>query len=197
MKNAANSQYKSVPLPSLHESSTNPRRTFDKAKIVELANSIRVHGLIQPITVRPNQDGFEIIAGASRFAQRRSRSCPRLPCRVLALDDAAALEVQLIENSQRQDVHPYEEAAGYQRLLTMPGYDVAALADKCGKSERHIYSRLSLLQLIPDVADAYQQERISTSHANQIPRLPEAKQRMPSTLASVRSGQTMNPAYCP
>ena len=97
--------------------------------------------------------------------------------RVLALDDAAALEVQLIENSQRQDVHPYEEAAGYQRLLTMPGYDVAALADKCGKSESHIYSRLSLLQLISDVADAYQQERISTSHANQIARLPDAKQK--------------------
>lgn len=115
MKNAANSQYKTVALSSLHESSTNPRRTFDEAKIVELANSIRVHGLIQPITVRPNQDGFEIIAGARRFRAAKIAELSEVAVRVLALDDAAALEVQLIENSQRQDVHPYEEAAGYLR----------------------------------------------------------------------------------
>ena len=85
-------------------------------------------------------------------------------------------EWQLVENSQRVDVHPYEEAQGFQRLLDMPGYDVAALVEKSGKSASHIYARLSLLQLIPAVAEAFSQERITASHANLIARLPQESQ---------------------
>ena len=80
---------------------------------------------------------------------------------------------ELIENAQRQDVHPYEEAAGYQRVLDLPGYDVAAIATKTGKSQSHIYARLTLLNLIPEVAEAFQHDRISASHANLIARLPD------------------------
>jgi len=79
-------------------------------------------------------------------------------------------------NSQRVDVHPYEEAQGFQRLLDMPGYDVAALVLKSGKSPSHIYARLSLLQLIPEVAQAFAEERITASHANVIARLPQEHQ---------------------
>jgi len=79
-------------------------------------------------------------------------------------------------DSQRVDVHPYEEAQGFQRLLDMPGYDVAALVLKSGKSASHIYARLSLLQLIPDVAQAFVEERITASHANLIARLPQEHQ---------------------
>jgi len=82
----------------------------------------------------------------------------------------------LVENSQRVDVHPYEEAQGLQRLLDIPGYDVAALAEKSGKSVSHIYARLSLLQLIPEVAEAFTHERITASHANLIARLPKESQ---------------------
>ncbi len=80
---------------------------------------------------------------------------------------------KLVENSQRVDVHPYEEAQGFQRLLDIPGYDVAALAEKSGKSASHVYARLSLLQLIPAMAEAFTQERITASHANLIARLPQ------------------------
>jgi ParB family chromosome partitioning protein len=73
-------------------------------------------------------------------------------------------------------VHPYEEAQGYQRLLDLPGYDVATLAEKTGKSDGHIYARVALLQLIPEVAEAFQTERITASHANLIARLPQEKQ---------------------
>ena len=83
----------------------------------------------------------------------------------------------LIENSQRVDVHPYEEAEGFQRLLDLPGYDVASLAEKTGKSESLVYARLALLQLIPEVAEAFQQERITGSHANLIARLPQDRQK--------------------
>ena len=81
-----------------------------------------------------------------------------------------------LSNSQREDVHPYEEAQGFQSLLDLPGYDVAALVEKSGKSASHIYARLSLLQLIPAVAEAFQQERITASHAALIARLPQEHQ---------------------
>jgi len=86
------------------------------------------------------------------------------------------MEWQLVENSQRVDVHPYEEAQGFQRLSDLPGYDVTALVEKSGKSASHIYTRLSLLQLIPTVAEAFVQERIAASHANLIARLPQEHQ---------------------
>lgn len=168
--------FQTLPLSLLHESTTNPRRTFDVTKLIELADSIRAHGLIQPITVRPHGDGYEIIAGARRYRASLLAELPEVPVCIKELDDRAALEVQIIENAQRADVHPYEEASGYKRLLDLPGYDVAAIAEKCGKSESHIYARLSLLSLIEEVADAFQQDKITASHANQIARLPEAHQ---------------------
>jgi ParB/RepB/Spo0J family partition protein len=163
-------------IDQIHESTTNPRRTFDESKLRELAESIRANGLIQPITVRPNNQGFEIVAGARRYRASQLAELFSVPVRIVEIDDAKALEWQLIENSQRVDVHPYEEAQGFQRLLDIPGYDVAALVEKSGKSASHVYARLSLLQLIPTVAEAFTQERITASHANLIARLPQESQ---------------------
>ena len=161
---------------TIHESTTNPRRTFDEAKLYELAESIKHNGLIQPITVRPNNEGFEIVAGARRYRASLLAEVFSVPARIVEIDDAQALEWQLVENSQRVDVHPYEEAQGFQRLLDMPGYDVAALVEKSGKSASHIYARLSLLQLIPIIAEAFTAERITASHANLLARLPQEAQ---------------------
>ncbi len=163
-------------IDTIHESTTNPRRTFDEAKLSELAESIKHNGLIQPITVRPNNQGFEIVAGARRYRAAQLAELFSVPVRIVEIDDAKALEWQLVENSQRVDVHPYEEAQGFQRLLDIPGYDVAALVEKSGKSASHVYARLSLLQLIPTVAEAFTQERITASHANLIARLPQESQ---------------------
>ncbi len=170
---AAKSQYETIALASIHESSTNPRRSFDEAKLAELAASLRTQGLIQPITLRPNGDGYEIIAGARRFRAAQLAGFEEIPAGIVQLSDEQAVEWMLVENSQRLDVHPYEEAQGFQRLLEMPGYDAATLAEKTGKSESLIYSRLALLHLIPDVAEAFQAERITASHANLIARLPQ------------------------
>ena len=167
------SAFQYLVIDTIHESTTNPRRTFDEAKLYELAESIKQHGLIQPITVRPNASGFEIVAGARRFRAAQLAELFSLPARIVELTDAAAMEWQLVENSQRVDVHPYEEAQGFQRLLDIPGYDVAALVEKSGKSASHIYARLSLLQLIPAIAEAFTHERITTSHANLLARLPQ------------------------
>jgi ParB family chromosome partitioning protein len=116
------------------------------------------------------------VAGARRFRASQLAEVFSIPARIVDIDDAQALEWQLVENSQRVDVHPYEEAQGFQRLLDIPGYDVAALVEKSGKSASHIYARLSLLQLIPTVAEAFTQERITASHANLLARLPQEAQ---------------------
>jgi ParB family chromosome partitioning protein len=170
------SAFQFIAIDTIHESTPNPRRTFDESKLYELAQSIKHNGLIQPITVRPNNRGFEIVAGARRYRAAQLAELFSVPARIVEIDDAQALEWQLVENSQRVDVHPYEEAQGFQRLLDIPGYDVAALVEKSGKSVSHVYARLSLLQLIPMVAEAFTQERISASHANLIARLPQESQ---------------------
>ena len=174
MQNSSPFQY--IAIDQLFESKTNPRQTFDQAKLEELAASIKHHGLIQPIVVRPKEKGFEVVAGARRFRACQLAEEFSVPAHIKELNDAEAVEWQLVENSQRVDVHPYEEAQGFQRLLDVPGYDVAALVEKSGKSASHIYARLSLLQLIPTVAEAFVQERITASHANLIARLPQEHQ---------------------
>ena len=170
------SAFQFLAIDTIHESTTNPRRTFDEAKLYELAESIKHNGLIQPITVRPNNQGFEIVAGARRYRAAQLAELFSVPARIVEIDDAKAIEWQLVENSQRVDVHPYEEAQGFQRLLDIPGYDVATLVEKSGKSASHVYARLSLLLLIPTVAEAFTQERITASHGNLIARLPQESQ---------------------
>lgn len=170
------SEFQYIPIDQIFESTTNPRQTFDQKKLEELAESIGKHGLIQPIVVRPKDNRFEIVAGARRFRAGQIAEKFSLPAHIKELTDAQAMEWQLVENSQRVDVHPYEEAQGFQRLLDLPGYDVTALVEKSGKSASHIYARLSLLQLIPTVAEAFAQERITASHANLIARLPQEHQ---------------------
>jgi ParB family chromosome partitioning protein len=170
------SEFQYIAIDQLFESTTNPRQTFDQKKLEELAESIRTGGLIQPIVVRPKDNRFEIVAGARRFRAGQLAEQFSLPARIKELTDAQAMEWQLVENSQRVDVHPYQEAQGFQRLLDLPGYDVSALVEKSGKSASHIYARLSLLQLIPTVAEAFVEERITASHANLIARLPQEHQ---------------------
>jgi ParB family transcriptional regulator, chromosome partitioning protein len=174
MQNSSAFQF--LALETIHESAANPRRTFEESKLHELAESIRQHGLIQPITVRPKSDGFEIVAGARRFRAAQLAELSAIPARIVETEDVQALEWGLVENAMRVDVHPYEEAEGFQRLLDVPGYDVSTLVEKSGKSASHIYARLSLSQLIPAVAEAFTQERITLSHANLIARLPQESQ---------------------
>ncbi len=99
------SAFQNLAIDTIHESTTNPRRTFEESKLQELAESIRHHGLIQPVTVRPNADGFELIAGARRYRAAQLAELFSIPARIVEIDDAQALEWQLVENSQRVDVH--------------------------------------------------------------------------------------------
>ncbi len=122
----AESGNRNLPLSMLDESSTNPCRTFDPSKLVELAHSLSVHGLIQPIVVRPKGERFEVVAGARRFRAAQIAKLADVPTRILELSDEQTAEIQPVEIAQCEDEHPYEEATGYQRLLNFAGYHVAA-----------------------------------------------------------------------
>ena len=172
--------FREVPIYALQESPTNPRRSFDEAKLHELAQSIRSQGVLVPLIVRDlDLDRFEVVAGARRFRAARLAELTSVPVRVVQLTDTQVLEYQLIENAIREDVHPYEEAMAYKTLLetSEPRYDVASIAAKTGRSITHVYQRLRLAELIPDAAEVFQTNQITAGHAVLIARLPQEQQK--------------------
>ena len=169
------SEYRALPLTDLLESPTNPRRTF--ADLDALADSIRTHGVLQPLVVRPSNGHFEIVAGARRYRAAQLAGLERVPVRVLSLDDAAAQEAQIIENLQRADVPPIEEARGYQALADRdPANTPEVIAARVGRPLPYVYQRLKLLTLAPEIQDALAQDVITISHALLLTRVPAGQQ---------------------
>src|SRR3954449_13474435 len=172
--------FRELPIYALQESPTNPRRSFDETKLLELAQSIRSQGVLVPLIARKlDLDRFEIVAGARRFRAARLAQISTVPVRIVQLSDTQVLEYQLIENAIREDVHPYEEAMAYRALLetSEPRYEVASIAAKTGRSVTHIYQRLRLAELIPDAAERFQANQITGGHAVLIARLPLDQQK--------------------
>jgi ParB family chromosome partitioning protein len=131
-------QFRFLPLTDIDESATNPRATCSADALNELAASIRLRGVLQPILVRAVGDRYELIAGARRLRAAVLAALTTIPARVIAMNDQAARETQIIENLQREDVHPLEEAEAYENLIASDGaYTVGVLATKVGKS-RHL-----------------------------------------------------------
>src|SRR5579871_574388 len=115
MNTQTTNEYRDLPLSLLTESKTNPRRTFEEDSLKELAESIRTQGVLSPLLVRPiTEQGFEVVFGARRFRAAQIAEATTVPVRIKNLTDAEALEAQLIENLQRRDVHPMEEANGFR-----------------------------------------------------------------------------------
>lgn len=130
---AATQEFRVVATESIQPSPTNPRKRFDPKSLEDLATSIKSHGVLQPILVRPipfDDTPFEIVAGERRWRAARMAGLHEIPCRVRDLDDRAVLEIQTIENLQREDVHPLEEAAGFDGLITSYAYTPAQIAEK-------------------------------------------------------------------
>lgn len=171
----SNPEYNNIPITKLRESGTNPRRRFDENSLSELADSVRVHGVLEPILVRAlngrSAGRFEIVAGARRYRAAKIAKLQEVPTRVIELTDEQALEVQVIENLQREDVHPLDEAAGYRALIEKTNQDVEAIAGKVGKSVSYVYQRLKLTELGEAIQEAFLEEKITAGHAILIARL--------------------------
>ena len=166
-----NSSDTKIAISKLKPSSIQPRRLFDKKSINELAESIKSKGLVQPILVRPssnNHDEFEIIAGERRWRAAQIAQLHELPAIVKKLDDIEALEMAIIENVQRADLSPIEEAAGYKKLMEQYNHTQEALAPIVGKSRSHIANIIRLLNLPASIQDMITEGIISSGHARAI-----------------------------
>jgi len=145
-----------------------PRTIFKEEALCELADSIKQHGVLQPLLVREHVDGsgrYEIIAGERRWRAAQKAQLHEVPVIVLSLSDAEAFEIALIENLQREDLDPVDEAVGYQKLIDNHGYTQEKLAESLGKSRSHIANMTRLLQLPEAVRGALSQGDISIGHA--------------------------------
>lgn len=187
-----------IPLSLLVESSTNPRQHFEEDNLNELAETIRKSGVFQAILARPKDDRLEIVFGARRFRASQLAGKETIPALIREMSDAEVLEAQLVENLQRRDVHPMEEAEGYKRLLllTDPTYTVEQIAAKVGKTPAYITTRLKLTELCDEVAAAFYQNHIGVGHALLLAKLPSDQQSagMKACFKEVYTGRGDKPA---
>ena len=177
--NIVATEYRNVPLSILTESKSNPRRIFEDAALKELADSIRSQGVLSPLLVRPlNERSFEIVAGARRYRAAQLAESETVSVRIVNLTDAEALEAQLIENLQRRDVHPLEEAQGFRALLNLdePKYSIEQISAKTGKSPAYVAQRIKLTELSPAVVEAFYKDEIGVGHALLLAKLQLAEQ---------------------
>lgn len=149
-------------LPNTHQ----PRKNFDEASLSELADSIRAHGVVQPIVVRPLDDGFfQLIAGERRWRAAQKAGLTRIPAVVREAGEHSALEIALIENLQREDLNPIEEAEAYHRLIFDFGLTQEDVARRVGKNRATIANMLRLLKLPPEVQQWLRESQLTTGHA--------------------------------
>ena len=165
-----------VPIEFLKPNPRNPRRTFSDTELGELANSVRQHGVIQPIVVRPvkgTQDRYEIIAGERRWRAAQRANLHEVPIVVLDVTDGEALELAIIENVQRSDLNPLEEASGYQSLANEFNHSQDDIAKIVGKSRSHIANMMRLTKLPAEVQTLITSGELTAGHARALIGVPD------------------------
>ena len=170
-KNANVGQETKIPIANLKPSPSQPRRLFNKNSINELADSIKAKGLVQPLVVRPSpsdSNSYEIIAGERRWRAAQIAQLHEVPVVIRNFNDTEALEIAIIENVQRSDLSPIEEAAGYKRLIENHGHTQEDLSGIVGKSRSHIANIIRLLSLPQSIQDMITEGKISSGHARAI-----------------------------
>jgi ParB family chromosome partitioning protein len=159
---------RSVPVEFLSPNPRNPRRRFADEELEDLASSLRQHGVVQPVVARPSKTEpgrYEIIAGERRWRAAQRAGLATVPVIVRDVDDRLALELAIVENVQRSDLNPLEEALGYQQLVDEHAYAQADLAQVIGKSRSHVANTLRLLKLPQDIRDMVADGALSAGHA--------------------------------
>ena len=155
-----------LPIEFVSRNPRNPRRFFDDSELHDLASSIRQHGIVQPIVVRTVSEGrYEIIAGERRWRAAQLAGLIEIPVLVRDVDDKTALEIAIVENVQRSDLNPLEEALGYEQLIAEYGYTQNDLGEIIGKSRSHVANSLRLLKLPDQVRDLLAAGSLSAGHA--------------------------------
>lgn len=167
---------RSLPIDLVQRNPAQPRKHFDEAELTELANSIRTHGVLQPILVRPIAGGrYEIVAGERRWRAAQRAGLHAIPAVVRELNEVEVLEIAIVENVQRTDLNPIEEAQGFQALIDRFGRTQEEVAEAVGKSRPHIANMLRLLKLPEDLQDMVRDGRLSAGHARAILTAPDPR----------------------
>ena len=192
------SAYQSLPIYKVEPNPDQPRKDFDPEELENLAESIRVHGLIQPLTVREMPTGYyQIIAGERRWRAARLAKLSEVPVVIIEADDKKAMELALIENLQRQDLNPVEEALGYKSLMEDYGLTQEEAASRVGKSRPAVANALRLLGLNPEVLELVRSGSLTAGHARDIASLKsekkqqEAAKKVIALSLSVRQTETL------
>lgn len=195
---SAKSPYQILPIHKVEPNPDQPRQDFDEDELQALADSIAVHGVVQPLTVREVSSGYyQIIAGERRWRASRLAGLKEVPVVIIEADDKKVIELALIENLQRQDLNPVEEAMGYQILMSEYGMTQEETAKQVGKSRPAIANALRLLSLCPDVLDLVRTGTLSAGHARAILMLKTEKeqkaaaQKIVSLALSVRQAESL------
>ncbi len=167
---------RSIPIDLVQRNPQQPRRHFDEAELNELSGSIRTHGVLQPILVRPISDGrYEIVAGERRWRAAQRAGLHSIPAVIRDLNEVEVLEIAIVENVQRTDLNPIEEAQGFQALIDRFGRTQQDIADAVGKSRPHIANMLRLLSLPDDLQEMVRDGRLSAGHARAILTAPDPR----------------------
>ena len=189
------SPYRMLPIYKVEPNPDQPRQEFDEEELQTLADSISVHGVIQPLTVRESASGYyQIIAGERRWRAARLANLSEIPVVVIEADDRKALELALIENLQRQDLNPVEEAMGYQTLMEDYGLTQEQTATQVGKSRPAVANALRLLSLTPEVLELLRKGELSAGHARAILTLKSEKKQQEAAKKIIALGMSVRAA---
>lgn len=189
------SAYQLLPIYKVEPNPDQPRQDFDEEELQALADSIAVHGIIQPLTVREMPNGYyQIIAGERRWRAARMANLSDVPAVIIEADDKKAMELALIENLQRQDLNPLEEALGYQTLMNEYGLTQEEAAGRVGKSRPAVANALRLLGLCPEVQERVRKGELSAGHARAILQLKSEKKQQEAAQKIVALGLSVRQA---
>lgn len=189
------SAYQLLPIYKVEPNPDQPRHDFNEEELQALADSITVHGIIQPLTVREMPNGYyQIIAGERRWRAARMANLSDVPAVIIEADDKKAMELALIENLQRQDLNPLEEALGYQTLMNEYGLTQEEAAGRVGKSRPAVANALRLLGLCPEVQERVRKGELSAGHARAILQLKSEKKQQEAAQKIVALGLSVRQA---
>ena len=187
--------YQLLPLHKVEPNRSQPRQDFDEEELAALSESIALHGIIQPLTVRELSGGYyQIIAGERRWRAARMAGLSEIPAVIIEADDKKAMELALIENLQRQDLNPVEESLGYQSLMQDYGLTQDETAQRVGKSRSAVANALRLLNLPPEILEKLRIGALTPGHARAVLSLKDSKKQLEAAQKIIALGLSVRQA---